>query len=195
MGACEVWRTAYGTTANEAYRDVCHEDAEEYGIDPYNGSFTTCTLGRVYKLADKYVKGNEKKAEKMLVNSSVSKWSAHGVDMGVHHYEIIKPKMQKNTGKATVKYCVHSLDGCGDITGYSKAFDTMEKAKKYAMEETLRERKTHVIQKKYVTENGKADLATVTLDVRVTKSRPKSVPKGAMLREIHAYCFYGWAAC
>ena len=196
MGSCLVSTIEYGISADEAYDKIYEHDLRQYGDDAYNGSFTTCTLRKVLKLANKYTASNQEKAYKLFQKQeNVGKWEALGIDMGIHHYEIIKPRFTKVSGKTFVRYCVHALDDNGKSSLNFKTFDTMDKAKEYALFQTAKLNRGHAIQKKYITEYGQTELATVTLDIKTTNRRPKTIPKGCTLREIHAYYFFGWASC
>ena len=42
--------------------------------------------------------------------------------------------------------------------------------------------------------NGEDKVTEFKVEVSERKSKPKNVPKGCALREIHKYVFYGWAS-
>lgn len=191
MGACEVCRTEYGKSFKEAYRKVVRDDREDYGNDAYNGSFTTCSLQRTFRIADVYKKGNEKKAWERIKDIDIDKRDAYGVDMGVCRYEVVKCRTEKRgTGKTEAKYCVESD---ADESGRFKAFGTLAEAKAYAERKSLEDGCSCYISKRYLTD-GDDWLFHTKIETKEYRSRPKSIPKNAVLNEIHAYYFYGLAA-
>ena len=133
MGACDCASGVLsGYSANQVYADLVDECVSECGNDPYNGTFSTCNLVRMHKIADKFSEKNVKVGQKLLYDlmekGEIGKWSAHGVDLGVDHYEIIRPKFKKNTGKLKAMFCVTS-----NSDRYSERFDTLKEAQEYAM--------------------------------------------------------------
>ena len=195
MGACDCASgVVTGYSANQAYADLVEDCIYEGGNDPYSGTFSTCSLVRVHKIADKFSEKNVKVGEKMLYGllekGDIYKRTAHGADLGVDHYEIIRPKFKKIAGTPKVMFCVEC-----DRDTYPKRFTTMKDAQAYALKMSVSQNMEYYVTKRYCYLNGNEKIGVAEPDVRICKSKPKKIPKNAVLREVHKYYFVGLAAC
>ena len=193
MGACEVCTVRSGESARKVFNIICDEDEREYGCDSYNGSFSTCSLTRVHNLFDKYKKGNERKAFEFLEKRDIDKRDVEAVDLGVKGYLVRKCKFVKSKNDLKLRYFVKDTEG---VERFGKSFSTMDKAKEYALEKALRTGNMYEVSKRYIDDrSGSQDLGNAVIEEKEYRSRPKRIPKGATVTEIHMYAFYGWAAC
>jgi len=192
MGACDCGAKMSGYSVNDAYEKLVKECQEEHGNNPYSGDFNTCDLVRLHRVASTYTKANEDKAFKMLYelleNGTINKWTAHGADLGVDHYEVIKPKFVKTAGNYKLMYRVS--DGI-----HGKNFANLNDAKEYAMKKAVEKDGRWGVHKMYVSDDGKDYMGYAEVEVKTYKAKPKSVPKGAVLKEVHQYAFVGLAGC
>ncbi len=196
MGACFVTDTVVAESANAAWNHLYHQCLREYGEDPYNGSFSTCDFEGVEKTFEgKATKANLSKASKFIEKRSddCCKWSAYAVDCGVDKYNLVTLKLRKTSGRPVTKFvvvCDDKYEGQMELV-----FDSLADAKAFAEKIAWDKPDGAVrIQKKAVYPNGRADGFVVEKKVRSLKSKPKTIPKGARLSELHVYMFYAWAA-
>ena len=204
MGAISFVEAINASSAREGFNKLVKEAIYSHGNDSYNGSISTCSLGRITKLADKYTKSVEKKAwKKIEAEDNGVKWEARCLDLGIVGYEIISakkiaPKTQEKA-KFVTKFvvCHNAYPGVSDV----KYFNTKTEADNYAMEMSLKgsgESGEYFVVKKPV--NIEKSGSEVVSEFEVTKVRKTSKPKttskaNQKVVEIHKYIYYGWAAC
>ena len=84
MGAINFCNTESGKTASEAYNKLCEEAVYYYGHDPYNGTISTCDMGRCTLSFKEYESGNEDKAYHHILKEMDygEKRTANYVDLG-----------------------------------------------------------------------------------------------------------------
>ena len=83
MGAINFSNEAKAKTAGEAYDYLVEEALYEHGHNPYNGTISTCDIGRCTLSFAKYNEKNRDKAyEHIEKNDWGSKWVADYVDLG-----------------------------------------------------------------------------------------------------------------
>lgn len=83
MGAECFCNRANGKTAREAFNKLCDIAIHNYGNDPYNGTISTCDMGRCTLSFDKYEKENADKAFEHIKEEEYGrKWYADYVDLG-----------------------------------------------------------------------------------------------------------------
>lgn len=194
MGAMSFYDTATGATPQEAFSKLVNEALEQYGSDSYNGTISTTELcGGPIVLARSYSVASEKAGYKYAEEHGFGeKWTSHCLDLGVCEYQIVTakkaPREQKNPAKYETKYVWCS-------GGKQIMADTREKAEQLAMDYALKNQTDIVIRKQKCLVSGDDTVVKIVTSVRKTKTKPKKVPKGAIVKEIHMYGFYGWAAC
>lgn len=201
MGAQNFSIVGYGTSAREVFEGLVQDAEYEYGHDSYNGTISTCSLGRMKKVADKYTKSVDGKAHKIIEDEDYGvKWEARVLDLGVVRYELYSAKKVAHKAKKVAEYrqrfVILNLDSCGREKMVSH-FAT----KKEADDEALRliaqyPKNDYVVAKRSINVNRGDDVVTeFKTETKVRASKPKTIPKGSILREVHKYIFYGWAAC
>jgi hypothetical protein len=83
MGACNFVLMANGKSASEAYNTLVDYAVYCYGHDPYNGTISTCDLGRCTLSFANYEAKNEAEAyEHVKSRDYGEKWVADYVDLG-----------------------------------------------------------------------------------------------------------------
>ena len=193
MGVCNVSTIATGTNANESFDRIVEDCIYMHGDDLYNGTFSTCNFcGFTLKMDGKFKESNIKKAEKHIREQidDCEKWHAYAVDMGIDHYEVVKSKLVSSKRKTWLYYYVANYETKKKIKMFSSLPDAKEFALKYSAEQHL----VLYIGKCYADRAGRDDVLMTSTETIIKKSKPKTVPKGAVLREIHKYYFYGKAA-
>lgn len=195
MGACEVSAVRSGLNANSVFDALRDEAKHEYGYDAYNGSFSTCGLTRVHRMFSTYKKGNEDKAFKFLENRNIDKRDVEAVDLGVRGYVVKKYKYVKGKNSLKLRYVVTKTSQ-GNSMEYAKIFTSLDNAKAYALKASMETGKTYEVTKRYVDEKShEQSVGYTTIESKEYKNKPKRIPKDAVVREVHVYAFYGWAAC
>ena len=83
MGAECFYNRANGKNAKEAFNKLCDIAIHNYGNDPYNGTISTCDMGRCTLSFEKYESGNAVKAMNHIKEMEYGrKWYADYVDLG-----------------------------------------------------------------------------------------------------------------
>ena len=204
MGATNFVETVLAKTAREGFESLSENARYEYGNDGYNGTISTCSMANrpFYIFKDSYKKSNDEKAMEMIENDDYGeKWLAKHIDLGVVEYKIIKPKKintEKEKPKYTLAYTVKPIDYlCNQGRGYYNipSFKTKTEAVNKAMELASKDNAEYFVSKEYVLNEGNSEVARIELEEKSYKTKPKNIPKGCRLIEIHKYMFFGWASC
>lgn len=196
MGACSFVHVAEGVSARECFAMLVNEAYHAYGHDAYNGTISTCSLGREKKVADVYSATVEKKARKMVEDDNYGrKWSATCLDMGRVAYEVVTARKCTATSKTKAKYMTKYVVVRDDINDVA-AFATKTEADNRALKEALNNPHAHyVVVKKPVNVNLGSDcVSTITVETTRKKTKPTAKKDNVAVREIHKYLFYGFAA-
>lgn len=83
MGAEWFCNRASGKNAREAFDKLCEIAIHNYGNDPYNGTISTCSMGKCTLTFDKYESENVNKAIEHIKETDYgNKWYANYVDLG-----------------------------------------------------------------------------------------------------------------
>jgi hypothetical protein len=201
MGASAFIHTRVDYSAGEAFNKLVAEAEYEDGHDSYNGTISTCGMGRVTKFSDVCTPAVEKKAYKYIKDhDNGSKWVASVLDLGVVGYEQILVKKvsptHKNPAKYQQRFVVYRMEDEYNREKYVKDFGTKSEADTFAMKKTMENPDTeYVVRKKPIIVNSGSDTVTLfKIEKKTLKTRPKSVKTGAILKEKHKYVFYGWAS-
>lgn len=204
MGATNFLMFANAKNAKSGFRQLSEDAIYEYGNDAYNGTISTTSFVGVTKtVADKYTKTAEKTAVKYIENHDFGrKWECRAVDCGVVEYRIITVKKDtsfksKGAPKYETRFVV--VTDWNGRQALDQTFANQTEAVK-AWGEAVRRGKVPAdayvtIVKKPVLVSGQAEVARVVPVVKTYKSRPKNIPAGAVVEEIHRYAYYGWASC
>ena len=189
MGSCFVEHTFLAETADDAYAQAEEKGNLEYGCDAYSGYINSCEfMGVKKRYAGKVTAKNVAEAYEIAHNDeSCNKWQCRAIDLGIDHYEVIRPKIVKNYKKAKARF----LADFGG--GFTKQYDTLAEAKAGALKQTLNSGELTTVHKSYVDEEtGDENLFKVMPVIKKYNKPPKNVPKGCRLREIHQFYLYGW---
>ena len=201
MGACGFDYLVKGYSIQEVYDELVREAISEYGDRSYNGTISTCDLGRCTLKFDNYTKTNEKAAYKHVEERDGGrKWYADYVQLGVCEYHVLTVKKQAVSAKAPaykLKFVVEAEDpNCYNHYLQIKAFATKKEADTFALERTLSKKVRHRVVKEYVLESGNPALTETYIEKKIYKSRPKLKPSpNRMIVPVYMYLVYGLASC
>lgn len=196
MGARSFNRVIQASSAGKAFDELHDSATYEYGHDSYNGTISTCSMGRCIKSYKTYSKKNAQEAQKIIENMGCGeKYRANYIDLGISHYEIreVKKTNREYTAKYKQKFVVRdiSIEGYGKV--YDK-FDTKPKADALAIKLSL-EGKEVCVMKQMIRLSGNDTVAEFDVKVKSQKTKPKLKPnEKRIIVPIHVYCFFGWAA-
>lgn len=105
MGAIPFIVYNDNVSAREAFNSLVSEVGKN---DPYNGSISTCTLGRVEYFADVYKPSLDKKITALIdERDNGEKWVAHCLDCGLVGYLVGKNRRFVKTSKQADRQPVH----------------------------------------------------------------------------------------
>lgn len=197
MGAINFIETGEGRSAREVYDRLVAEAIHYHGNDAYNGTISTCELGRKRLSFDIFKKSNEKKALKFIEDNDYGeKWITDYIDLGVIRYEVytFKKKNTRNKPKYKMMYTVNQLSGFEFKT--IKAFETKKEADDYAVSLAIKyPNADFVVEKEYVLTEGNSITTEIIREVKTYKTKPKLKPMpNRIIVPIHKYMFYGWAS-
>ena len=196
MGSVSFTKTVLAATAGEAY-DMLKEEAEhENGHNQYNGTISTCDMGRLRKSFPVY-NDDSKLATREFIRQDGNgrKWVADYVDMGVKHYVVREIQMhpQEVTAKYLQKYAV--CDFGGVLKPVSQhTFDKKTDAIADAKAQALLGRDGIVVCKMPIKQSGSNVAMEIRVNERTTTEKPKHLKKGQTAIPMHMFCFYGWAS-
>ena len=203
MGACGITRCvklAKEFMTSSEIRSWSHSD------DSYSGDWNTCaSIHKTHKVFDKCTESNYKKFfsmkkyQKMVDDrfDAIGKWTSEVFDLGVSGYETWSVKKAKATNVKKpiyqTRFVIYGYDD--DMRKKELGTETTQaladkKAKKY----TIESGNTAWWEKTKVLVSGSEDTAKFTLVVKKSKSKPKTVKSGSVVREIHTYFVIGMAA-
>lgn len=199
MGAISFCKTITAYSAEEAFRQLFDEAIYDNGHDSYNGTISTCDMGRVRVISDKYTESVRKKALKIVEeNHNGTKRVADCIDMGIVEYHTISAKKTSEKSKIKAeyrqKYVVILEDDFGKdiVVSY---YDTKTEADKEAIRLALKNNWEYQVKKMPVKINRGSDVVTnVRLVKKVTHTKPKKAAEGSVVKPLRKYMFYGFAA-
>ena len=96
-------------SVQDAFDRLVSEYEREYGERAYNGTISTCSLGRCKLSFDKYSESNYKKAKNYISDNHYgSKWIADYIDLGVVGYKVIivKKEILKNKPEYKLRFVI-----------------------------------------------------------------------------------------
>ena len=192
----KVWEEMRATS-NARWNGMYHEDAA------YSGDWNTVSFGKVKKVLDKY---SETKAKAWLKKNgdtlwdSIAKRDSITFDFGVVNYEVwtVKKSCPKNkkTPKYETKFVVYHKGGnYGETEVVDATTKTATEANTKASSLALKSDTVYHVKKTRVLISGTEETATFEIVKKIYKSKPKSVKKGSVLKEVHLYKILGIAAC
>lgn len=193
MGAQAFSESIKSHSAKEGFNILAERAIECHGSDSYNGTISTCEFGSCKKRFDKYSEKNIKEAYKYIEDINYGeKWQADYIDLGVVEYKVIKAVKEsyENSPKYKLKYIVEDFRGAK-----IDSFMTKTEAINKASELVTKNMKSYRITKDYDLVEGNNLLVRCLPEEKSYKTKPKKIPKGSRLVEIHEYLFFGWASC
>lgn len=186
-------------SVQDAFDRLVSEYEREYGERAYNGTISTCSLGRCKLSFDKYSESNYKKAKNYISDNHYgSKWIADYIDLGVVGYKVIivKKEILKNKPEYKLRFVISKYSNFEKIktTFY---YLTKREADEKALSLTLESGVEHIVSKEYVlVNNSKSDCSSFYVDNKVYKNKPNLKPmKNRKVIPIKKYLFFGWASC
>lgn len=189
-----------GTDYRDAYQELVREATFEYGHDPYNGTWSTMGLSArsPHRVAQRYSKTAERAAMKYIDEQDYGvKWEARVVDLGIVGYEVSSfVKVPHTTATAQYQTRFVAYAGGREIGAYKTAAEARDALTKAMGGRQARDVDSfRVVKESRNVNKGSTVACAYERKSRTTKGRPKAVAKGAEVREVHAYVFYGWASC
>lgn len=200
MGAQWVQKSAKAETVQDAF-NALYDDAEyEHGHDRYNGTISTCSLGRCAMRFSEATKEDRKKAfayiDKCQDEDRVEKWMVEYIDLGVVEYKVITAKKVHHTKNEPIirtKFVVRGYDPKTEKE-YMKPFDTKKEADDHALALAVKNNVSYYTSKEGVLVKGNSTVCTIELESKSFKSKPKLKPMpNRRIVEIHEYIFFGLA--
>ena len=199
MGACNFADEWTGVDYKQGYDELCRQARFMYGNDPYNGTIDTMRLSsrRPTKIADRYTKTADKKALKFLEEHEYGiKWECRVLDLGVVGYEIakfVKVPHTKADAQFQTRYVAYADEY--EFGTYKTATETRATLEKAIAQPRYSKTEYFHVERKSVKVAGKSTTAVAyERQTRITKTKPKTTPKGATVTPVHKFIYYGWAA-
>lgn len=203
MGACSISRCV--ELAKE-FMTSSEINSWSRSDDSYSGDWNTCaSIRKTHKVFDKCTDTNLKKFKTMkkyqkMVDDrlgSMSKWSSEVFDLGVVGYETWSVKKVKATNvKKPVyqtRFVIYGYDG--NMRKKELGVEnTQALADKKAQKYTIDSGNDAWWEKTKVLVSGSEDKAKFSLVIKKSKTKPKTVKSGSVVREIHKYYVIGMAA-
>ena len=184
MGATFVSYTVEGYDIGATFDELREKYVREYGNNGYTGTIASCRLGCLEKkFPGKYIAKNLTEAQKIVKKASdddyyYDKGTLCYIDLGVISYDVIGVTLEKQNlkPKYELRYLVKDN---GKILDSSANKTTAEKALcKLAIEHP-----DAILTQEYELISMTNVLATPKITVKSSKSQPKSVPNGKVLKE------------
>lgn len=202
MGATNFVCEIDAITASDGYNALCQDATFEYGNDAYNGTISTCSFyGTTHTTGERYTKTSRKKAMDLVVKADYGrKWEARAIDCGVVNYRIDRLVKVPHTKADAIFQTVFSVmvtdergreESKGDYKTQAeanKAIDSVLACYPHALS-------IEVVKRAKKVKGSSAVATRYERQSRTTKTKPKTLPKGTTLTEVHHYVYYGWAAC
>lgn len=203
MGAEVFLHNIEAYDASSAFTTLVRNAEDEYGDRSYNGTISTCSMGRVRILSNTWSESVEEKAMKIVEDEDYGhKWTASVLDLGVVGYDVITttktaPTIKKKAVYKT-QYAVMCIPPSYPIQEkFEKGFDSKKDADAYAIKLALehQENEYFVAKRPVNTNNGDDVVSKIKVSVVRKEKKPRSTPKNGVVRPVHKYIFYGWASC
>lgn len=201
MGAASFCKSITAKTASEGFDYLVEEAEHEYGHDSYNGTISTCTLGRCRKQFDKLTKTSLKETEKLVdkyLNNN-SKCIADYINCGLERMVLVTVENKRGQYKKPVykeQYCLYVGK---DKFPYDERLldtkDTLKEAKEYAGKYALKEGRQVTIRKERTLVKGETTVAEVVIKRRVIKTIPKTLKPNQKIEKYYKFVYFGWASC
>ena len=195
LGYSQFEEYTEAASPEEGFARLVAEAKSLYGDDPYNGTISTCNLGRVVHIADKYSTAAENKAAAWMKKYPGQKWVAACLDCGVTAYRKVTVKKATAPAKGTVyasRYVLSEKSHGRNVS--EKIFERKEDAEheEFRLAAKHPENLCRITRTKVLVAGTEA---TVTFEPHVenTGKKPKET-KNSKVVPIHRYIYYGLAA-
>lgn len=201
MGSTNFFQSITARSASEGFDYLVEEAEHEYGHDCYNGTISTCSLGRCRKQFDKLTKTSLKETEKLVDKhlSDTSKGSADYINCGLERMVLVTVENKRGQYKKPVykeQYCIYAGK---DMFPYDERLldtkDTLKAAKEYAGKYALKEGREVSIRKERTLVKGETTVAEVVIKRREIKSIPKTLKPNQKIEKYYKFVYFGWASC
>ena len=193
MGAQEFCHTIDAFSIGEAFDRLTERAVYEKGHDMYNGTISTCSLGRCKKTFDKPTQKNIKAAYKLIEElDGGDKWVAHYIDLGVVGYRKTTAKRisKKGAVRPKIEYCVIDNE-----TGKRVSADAHYKDQKSACEKATKcaEQGKWVSVVLDAVQQPRTSNVVAEFKPEITTARkPKTCASN--VKALHRYIIFGWAS-
>jgi len=199
MGAMNFSHRVLAQSAEEGFNRLVGGAISEYGDRSYNGTISTCSMGRLRQVYAKPTETNRKNAYKFIEKDDYGqKWVADYIDLGVVEYKVLtikKDHLDTKPAVVRVKYTVRGYDRYDGDGKIEKYFDTKKEADDYALRLAIRNNKQYYTHKEGVVVEGDTRVTKTIIEEKKYKTKPKLKPMpNRKIVEIHEYIFYGWAS-
>jgi hypothetical protein len=195
MGAQSFVKTITAATAQEAYQRLYDSAVYEYGNDSYNGTISTCSMGRCKKSFSTYKAENEKQARELIDRlDNGEKWIADYIDLGVVEIQKVTVKKVVKTYTADYRFMFGVYKShTNDLVSTRALFKTKGEADKYAINLALKGQDVQV--RRRPVNMGGNDIVSTFETVRTPTKKKTTKTPNAIIQEKHKFVFFGWAAC
>ena len=194
MGAEAFCIVTENTDARKAFNALVEQARYDYGNEPYNGTISTCSMGRCTRSYDQFSQEVLEEAYALVESrEGGQKWVAQYIDLGVCGYETVEIKRQsrKSDAKFKMGYVLYDEDG-----KYRGDANTKGEAEGKAMKLAYENNMTITIKKEHRRISGNSVVCEVSLKRAFSEKRPRLTrAPGKEIVPIHKYMFYGWASC
>ena len=197
MGAASFMHIEEGFSIREVFERLGNEATRCHGSDPYNGTISTCSLGRCARSYPEWSKALENQVVNDL-NNRINSWHkrfADYVDLGVCGYMVVTVKKTNATYTAKYKQKFVVYDRFGTKT--FGAFDTKPLADAAAVKLALNNPNgDYGVKKTMVKLEGNDEVSRFTVEQKRVQKKPRAADApNVRVYPIHKYVLYGFAAC
>lgn len=193
MGARNFCVIGEGRTASDVFDCIVENAQYEHGHDRYNGTISTCNLGRCTKTFERFSKMNVEEARQLVEKEDYGeKYVAKYIDLGVYGYELVEVKRKHKKSDAKFKFGYRLYDECGKPRGFE---EVKTKAEEKAMLLAVKENVTVYIKREYGKVSGNNEVCEVVVKRTFSEKKPRATrAPGKEIVPLHKFMFYGWAA-
>lgn len=199
MGATLFMQSAKGTDVNKVFDYLSDAATSEYGYDPYNGTISTTSLGREYKIPEQFKTKKAKLAhlDKNFDNLFTEKRVSRYANLGILYYNAFSPQWEANKETFAKKKGVTMKQVFGVVNKETLniygTYNSLGDAKKEAKELCLKYGKEYIIvQYRSNREYVRLGYMNLVADKKEYKSARQSKTK--IYKPIYEFVFFVYAA-
>lgn len=196
MGASSFVNEVIAATAEEGFRKLVENAIDRYGNDHYNGTISTCSMGRCTKTINTKFDENKhynEAIEHIRSNDYGSKWVANYVKAGIVNYRVTTvEEIVVKHGDAKSIYVIYDRTTKKQV---ASSYDKL-KSKEIAMEYAKNNPGVSLyIRRETIYSNRENDdLYRYKTTTRFV-DKPIKGKKNELCVPVYKFYFYGWAAC